>query len=116
MVSIKELDDWLDKTQLICTKTDGKTHSFSNFTSPLKFASKLYSKDFTLKEAEDNQQELQILISKLNNNYNPVNQIKIKEKDDTLKSAIKLFSIRKEIIRAFKRGLFPYIDVFKVDE
>ena len=27
-----------------------------------------------------------------------------------------MFNIRKEIIRAFKRGIFPYIDGFKVDE
>ena len=24
MIDIKEIDDWLDKAQLICTKTDGK--------------------------------------------------------------------------------------------
>ena len=117
MVNIKQLDGWLDKTQFICTKTDGKTiYNFSHFTSPLKFASKIYNKDFTLKEAEDNQQELEILINKLSNKYNPLNKIKIKEKNDTLESAKKLFNIRKEIIRAFKRGIFPYIDGFKVDE
>ena len=33
-----------------------------------------------LQEAEDNQQELEILINKLNNDYNPRNQIKINEK------------------------------------
>ena len=55
-----------------------------------------------LKKAEDDQQELRILINKLNNNYNPKNQTKIKEKDDTLKSAKILYSIREEIIDAFK--------------
>ena len=44
---------------------------FSNFTFPSKFASKIYNKDFTLQEAEDNQQELQISMSHLNNKYNP---------------------------------------------
>ena len=69
MVDIKQLDDWLDKAQLICTKTDGKTqHNFSNFTFPLKFASKIYNKDFTLQEPEDDRQKLNILINKLNNN------------------------------------------------
>ena len=117
MVNIKQLDGWLDKTQFICTKTDGKTiYNFSHFTSPLKFASKIYNKDFTLKEAEDNQQELEILINKLSNKYNPLNKIKRTEKNDTLESAKKLFNIRKEITRAFKRGIFPYIDGFKVDE
>ena len=77
MVNIKELDDWLDKAQLICTKTDGKTkYNFSNFTFPSKFASKIYNKDFTLQEVKDDQQKLKILINKLNNDYNPVNKIK----------------------------------------
>ena len=40
--SIKIIDDWLETTQLICTKTDGKTqHEFNKFTLPLKFASKI---------------------------------------------------------------------------
>ena len=54
MVNIKQLDDWLDTAQLVCIKTDGKTkYDFSNFTFQSKFASKIYSKDFTLQEAED---------------------------------------------------------------
>ena len=81
------------------TKTDGKTkYNFSNFTFPSKFASKIYDKDFTLEEAKDNQLELKILINNLNNSCNPVNKIKIKEKNDTLKSAKKLFHIREKII------------------
>ena len=55
-------------------------------------------------------------MNKLNNNYSPKNKIKIEEKGDTLKSAKKLFSIREEIIRAFKRGIFPYIDGVKVEK
>ena len=85
-------------------------YNFSNFTFPSKFASKIYNKDFTLQEAKDNQQELKILINKLNNNYNPKINIKRKEKKDTLKSANKLFIMREEIIKAFKNGIFPYID------
>ena len=49
---------------------------------------------------------MEILINKLNNNYNPKNKIKTNEKNDTLKSAKKLFFIREDIIRAFKRGIF----------
>ena len=117
MIDIKEIDDWLDKAQLICTKTDGKTkYNFSKFTFPKKFASRIYNKDFTLQEVEDDQIKLKILINKLNNDYSPTNKMKNKEKEDTLKSAKKLFSIREEIIRAFKRGTFPYIDGIKVDE
>ena len=107
LVSIKQLDAWLDTAQLVYTKTDGKTkYDFSNCTFPSKFAFKIYNKDFTLQEAEDNLQELKILINKLNNNYNPKNEIKIEEKEDTLKFAKKMFFIRKEIIRAFERGIF----------
>ena len=117
MVDIKQLDDWLDKAQLICTKTDGKTkYNFSNFTFPLKFASKIYNKDFTLQEVEDDQQKLNILINKLNNDYNPVNKMKIKEKNWYFKVSKKLLYIRKEIIRAFKEVIFPYIDGFKVEK
>ena len=117
MIDFKEIDDWLDKAQLICAKTDGKTkYNFSKFTFPKKFASRIYNKDFTLQEVEDDQIKLKVLINKLNNNYNPTNKIKRKEKEDTLNSAKKLFSIREEIIRAFKRRIFPYIDVIKVDE
>ena len=79
MINIKQLDDWLDKAQLICTKTDGKTkYNFRNFTFPSKFASKIYNKDFPLQEAEEDQQELKILINKLNNKYNPTNKKKRK--------------------------------------
>ena len=116
LVNIKQLDTWLDTAQLVYTKTDGKTkYDFSNCTFPSKFAFKIY-KDFTLQEAEDNLQELKILINKLNNNYNPKNKIKIEEKVNTLKSARKLFSIREEIIRAFKKGVFPYKDRFQVEK
>ena len=117
MTDIKLLDDWLDKAQLVCTKTDGITkYDFSNFTFPSKFASKIYNKNLTLQEAEDNQQELEILINKLNNDCNSRNQIKINEKNDTLKSGKKLFFIRENINRAFQGGAFPYIDGFKVEK
>ena len=49
MTNIKQIDDWLDTAQLICTKTDGKTkYNFSNFTFPSKLASKMYNKNLTL--------------------------------------------------------------------
>ena len=117
MIDFKEIDDWLDKAQLICGKTDGNTkYNFSKFTFPKKIASRFYNKDFTLQEVEDDQIKLIILINKLNNNYNSTNKIKRKEKEDTLNSAKKLFSIREEIIKSFKRGTFQYIDGIKVDE
>ena len=72
MNRIKVIDDWLETAQLICTKTDGKAkYDFSKFTFRLKFASKIYNYDLKLQKAQNNQQELQILINKLNNNYGP---------------------------------------------
>ena len=103
MNNIKQTDDWLESAQLICTKTDGRTkYDFNKLTFPLKFTSKIYRRDLTLQKAEDNQQELKILINKLNNNYNPKNKIKIKEKSDTLESSKILYSIKEDIINAFK--------------
>ena len=88
MENIKQIDRWLDSAQLICTKTDGKTkYDFNNFTFPLKFTSKIYRRDLTLQETKNDQQELKILLNKLNNDYNPKNQTKIKEKDYALTSA-----------------------------
>ena len=117
MENIKVIDDWLETAQPNCTKTDGKTkYEFNKFMLPLKFATKIYRHDLTLQEARNDQQKLQILINKLNNNYNPKDLTKIKEKDDTLKSAKKLFFIREEIINAFKKGIFLYIDGFQVEK
>ena len=117
MNKIKVIDDWLETAQRICTKTDGKIKfDFNKFALPLKFATKIYRHDLTLQEAEDGQQKLKILINKLNNNYNPTNQTKIKEKDDTLNSARKLLVIREEIINAFKKGIFSYIYGFQVEK
>ena len=87
-----------------------------NITFPNKFASRIYNKDFTLQEVEDDQIKLKILINKLNNDYSPQKLEKVKEKEDTLKYAKKIFSIREKVVRAFKRGTFPYIDGIKVDK
>ena len=117
MNKIKIIDDWLETAQLNCTKTDGKTkYDFSKFTFPLKFASKIYNYDLTLQKAQDNQQELEILISKLNNNYGPQKKEKRKEKNDTLDSVKKLHAIKNEIINAFNKGIFLLIDVFQEDK
>ena len=83
---------------------------------PLKFATKIYSHDLTIQEARGDQQKLKILIYNLNNNYDPKNTTKIKEKKDTLESGKKLLFIKEEIISAFKKGIFPYIDGFQVEK
>ena len=106
MERIKIIDGWLETAQLICTKTDGKTkYNFSKFAFPVKFASKIYRHDLTLQKARDNQQDLQMLINNLNNNYNPTSQLKIKSKDDALKSEKRLIVFREGINNAFKKGI-----------
>ena len=52
---------------------------------------------------------------RLNNYYTPTNQTRINEKDDTLKSAKKLLDIREEVINAFNKGIFLYVDRFQAD-
>ena len=42
MVNNKQIDDWLDTAQLVCTKTDGKTkYDFNKFTFASKFTLKI---------------------------------------------------------------------------
>ena len=109
MGNIKVIDDWLDTAQLICTKTDGRTkYNFPNFTFPLKFALKIYRRDLTLQKVKDDQIEVKILMNKLNNDCNTHTQNleKIKEKDDTLKSAKKLFSIREKLLKHLRKVFF----------
>ena len=43
---------------------------------PLKFTMKIHHHNLTLQEARDDQQKLQILTNKLNNDYNPKSKIK----------------------------------------
>ena len=111
MERIKPIDDWFATAQLICKKTDGKTeYNFNKFTLTLKFASKNNRRDLTLQKEGDDQQDLQILINNVDNNYNPRSESKIKwkvkEKEDALKSAKKLIVIREGIINAFKISIF----------
>ena len=56
----------------------------------------------------EDQTELRILISKLNNDYNPRNTKKAKEKNRVLEYARKLSDARDEIINFFEKGIFPY--------
>ena len=66
---------------LFVQRLNGKTkYDFSKFTFPLKFASKIYNYNLTLQKAQDNLQELKILMNKLNNNYNPQKKRKNKRK------------------------------------
>ena len=96
--------------------TEKQYTTLIKFMFPLKLASKIYRRDLALQKAEDDQQALKILINKLNNDYNPASKITIKEKYDTLKTAKVLYSIRNDIINAFRKDIFLYIDGFQVKE
>ena len=104
----RKWDETLDNVELLCTRTDGTKYDFNRFSFPLKFIEKIYNYEITLNEAINDQTELGILINKLNNEYNPKNPKKVKEKNDVLKSARKLLNTRKDIIDLFEKGTFPY--------
>ena len=72
-------------------------------------ARKIYRDNNLLKEAENEQYDIKILLNKLRN-YNPTKPKKIKAKEETLSAAEKLLNNRQEFIDAFKTGIFPYID------
>ena len=117
LLGIKEIDETLDNAELVCTKSDGTKYYFNHFLSPLKFVAKIHNYEITLDEAINDQTKLDILINKLNNNYNPRIPEKVKEKNNVLKSARKFLNVRKDIISFFERGIFPYKgNVFKTKE
>ena len=113
----KKIDETLDNAELVCTKTDGTKYDFNRFLFPLKFIEKIHNYEITLDEARNYQTELRILINKLNNDYNPRNPKKAKEKNNVLESARKLLDARKDIIGFFEKATFPYKgNVFKTKE
>ena len=60
---------------------------------------------------------MEILINKPNNDSNPRNPKKAKEKNNVLEFARKLLDARKGIIGFFEKGTFPYKgSVFKTKE
>ena len=85
---------------------------------PLEFIERIHNHEITLDEAINDHTELEILINKLNNDYNhPRSPKKAKEKNNVLKSAKKLLNARKDIISFFEKGTFPYRgNVFKTKE
>ena len=76
-------------------------------------ASNIYRGKNLLKDAENKQYDIKILLNKLRN-YNPTKPKKIKAKKETLSAAEKLLINRQEVIDAFKTGIFLYIDGFQI--
>ena len=58
---------------------------------------------------------MSILLSRLNR-YSPTKPEKITSRKEAMSAATKLFNNRREVIEAFKTGIFPYIDGFQIEE
>ena len=67
LFDIKKIDETLDNSELICTKTDVSKYDFNHFSLPLKFIEKIYKYEISPDEAIKKQAELKELINKLNN-------------------------------------------------
>ena len=105
----KKIDKTSENADLVCTKTDNKTkYDFNCFSLPLKFIEKIHNYEITLHEAINDQKDLNILINKLNNDYEPRNTKKIDEKKRVLNSARKVQNARKDIIDLFEKGIYSF--------
>ena len=105
---IKEKND-IDPEEFACVKTDGTIFNFNKFKPSQDLASNIYRGKNLLKDADNKQSNIKILLNKLRN-YNPTKPKKIKAKEETLSAAEKLLNNRQDVIDAFKTGIFPYID------
>ena len=115
LLDVKKIDTILYTAELVCTKTDGSKYDFNIFVLPLKFVEKTLNYEITLDEAIKDQNKLEKLIIRLEN-YNAKNK-KIEEKNKVLKSAVKLFCVREDIIGFYRKGVFPFKgNVFKTKE
>ena len=97
----RKINQIIDNVELVRRKTNGTKYDFNRFSLPLKFIEKIHNYEITLDEATEKQAELGILISKLNNYYNPRRTQQAKEIKTVLKSAKKIFDARKDIIEFF---------------
>ena len=75
----------------------------------------IYRTKKLLKDAENKQHGIKILLNKLRK-YNPTKPKKIKAKEETLSAAEKLLNNRQEVIDAFKGGIFLYNNESKIKE
>ena len=48
LFKFKNINDTLDNTELVCTKTDGTKYDLNRFSLPLKFIEKIYKYEITL--------------------------------------------------------------------
>ena len=113
---IKKEKNTIDLEKLVCVKTDGTIFGFTIFKKSLDLASDIYQNGkASLEDPEDKQYKMSILLSRLNR-YSPTKPEKITSRKEAMSAATKLFNNRKEVIEAFKTGIFPYIDGFQIEE
>ena len=108
----KEKNDF-DPEKFVCVKTDGTIFNFNKFKISPDLSSNIYRSKSLLKDEENKQNEIKILLNKLRK-HNPTKLKKIEAKEETLSAAEKLLNNRQEVIDAFKTGIFPYIDGFQI--
>ena len=77
--------------------------------------SNIYRDKNLLKDAENKQSDIKILLNKLRN-YNPTKPKNIKAKEETIIAAKKLLNNRQKVIDAFKTSIFSYKDGFQKKE
>ena len=104
-----------DAETFLCVKTDETIFNLNKLKNSLDVASNIYKNKKLLKDTENEQQDIKILLNKLRK-YNPTKAKKIKAKEETLSAAEKLLNNRQEVIDALKAGIFPYIDGFQIKE
>ena len=112
---LQKKENDIDSEKCVCVKTDETIFNFIKIKNPLDLASNIYGNKSLLKDAEDKQNEIKILLNKLRK-YSPTNLKKIKAKEETLSAAEKLLNNRQEVIDLFKTGIFPYKDGFQIKE
>ena len=110
----KEKNDIVPE-KFVFLKTDGTIFKFNKFNNSIDLASNIYRDKKLLKDAENKQHNIKILLNKLRN-YNLPKPKKIKVKEETLSAADKLLNNRQEVIDAFKTGIFLSIDGFQTKE
>ena len=103
---IKEKND-IDPEKFVYVKADKTIFNFNKFKISLDLASNIYRNKKLLKDAENKQHEIKILLNKLRK-YNPTKPKKIKAREETLSAAEKLLNNRQDVIEAFETGIFPY--------
>ena len=105
----------IDLEKFVCVKTDGTIFNFNKLKILLDLASNIYRNKRLLKDAENEQSKIKILLKKLRK-YNQTKPKMIKVKKESLNAAGKLLNNRQEVIDVFKTVIFPYEDGFQKKE